>query len=37
MNDVHIKEKDSYVLELHIDKCDASEFGLNTGDYINLE
>ena len=37
MDDVHIKEKDSYVLELHIDKDDALEFGLNTGDYIDLE
>ena len=37
MDDVHIKEKDSYVLELHIDKNDAMEFGLNTGDYIDLE
>lgn len=37
MNDVHIKEKDSFVLELHIDKCDALEYNLNTGDYIDLE
>ena len=37
MDDVHIKEKDSYVLELHIDKDDAKEFGLETGDYIDLE
>ena len=37
ISDVHIKEKDSYVLELHIDKNDAAEFGLNTGDYIDLE
>lgn len=37
INDVHIKEKESYVLELHIDKDDALEFGLNTGDYIDLE
>lgn len=37
MDDVHIKEKDSYVLELHIDKDDALEFGLNTGDYIELD
>lgn len=37
MEDVHIKEKDSYVLELHIDKTDAALFGLNTGDYIDLE
>ena len=32
-----IKENDNYVLEMHIDKCDAKEFGLNTGDYIDLE
>lgn len=37
MDNVHIKMKDSYVLELHIDKCDALEFGLNNGDYIDLE
>ena len=37
MDDVHIKEKDSYVLELHIDKDEAMEYGLNTGDYIELE
>ena len=37
IKDVHIKEKDSYVLELHIDKNDALEYGLNTGDYIDLE
>ena len=37
MDDVHIKEKDSYVLELHVDKNDASEFELNNGDYIDLE
>lgn len=37
MDNVHIKENDSYVLELHIDKDDAMEYGLNTGDYIELE
>lgn len=37
INDVHIKEKDSFVLEFHIDKDDALEFGLNTGDYIDFE
>ena len=37
MDDVHIKENDNYVLEMHIDKNDALEFGLNTGDYIDLE
>ena len=37
MDNVHIKENDSYVLELHIDKDDAMEYGVNTGDYIELE
>ena len=37
MDDVHIKENDNYELEMHIDKNDALEFGLNTGDYIDLE
>ena len=37
IDDVHIKENDSYVLELHIDKDDALKYGLNTGDYIELE
>lgn len=37
IENVHIKEKDSYVLELHIDKDEAMEYGLETGDYINLE
>ena len=37
IDDVHIKEKDGYVLELHIDKTDALMFGLSTGDYIELE
>ena len=37
MDDVHIKENDNYILELHIDKCDSAKYGLNTGDYIDLE
>ena len=37
MEDVHIKMKDSYVLELHIDKNDAELFGLNNGDYVSFE
>ena len=37
IDEVHIKEKDSYVLELHIDKDDAREFEIETGDYIDLE
>ena len=37
MDNVHIKMKDSYVLEMHIDKTDAANFGLENGDYIELE
>lgn len=37
IDNVHIKMKDSYELEMHIDKSDASEFGIENGDYIDLE
>ena len=37
MDNVHIKMKDSYVLEMHIDKTDAANFELENGDYIELE
>ena len=37
MDNVHIKMKDSYVLELHIDRTDAKLYGLENGDYIDLE
>ncbi len=37
MDNVHIKMKASYVLEMHIDKTDAANFGLENGDYIELE
>lgn len=37
IDNIHIKEKDEYVLELHIDKSDAKIFGIENGDYINLE
>ena len=36
IDNVHIKMKDSYVLEMHIDKTDAANYGLNNGDYIEL-
>ena len=36
MNDIHIKEKDSYVLELHITKDDATLYGVENGDYIDI-
>jgi len=37
LDDIHIKENDNYVLELHIDKTDAAYYDLNNGDYIDLE
>lgn len=37
MDNVHIKMKDSYTLELHIDRTDAALFGLDNGDYIDLD
>lgn len=36
MNDIHVKEKDSYVLELHITKDDATLYGAENGDYIDI-
>ena len=35
--DVHIKMKDSFTLELHVDRVDANTFGMENGDYIDLE
>ena len=35
--DIHIKMADSFVLELHIDRTDAAEFGLNNGDIVDLD
>ncbi len=37
IDNVHIKMKDSYVLEMHIDRSDANLFGIENGDYIDLE
>ena len=37
IDNVHIKMKDSYILEMHIDRADANEFNLENGDYIDLE
>ena len=36
LNDVHIKMDDSYKLEFHINKDDASNLDLNTGDIVVL-
>ena len=37
IDNVHIKMKDSYQLEMHIDRSDAYLFGIENGDYIDLE
>ena len=37
IDNVHIKMKDSYILEMHVDRTDANTFGLNNGDYIDLD
>jgi len=37
IDNVHIKMKDSFELELHLDRTDANKFGLNNGDYVNLK
>ena len=37
ISDVHSKENDNYVLELHIDMDDAKEFNLENGDFVILE
>ena len=37
IDNVHIKMKDSYELEIHLDRTDATNFELENGDYIDLE
>ena len=37
IDNVHIKMKDSYILEMHVDRTDANTYGLNNGDYIDLD
>ena len=37
MDNIHIKVKDSFVLELHIDKTDAAKYNVENGDYIDIE
>lgn len=37
MDNIHIKQNDKFILEMHIDKTDAANFGLENGDYIDLE
>lgn len=37
IDNVHIKMGDKYKLEMHIDKSDAEKYGIENGDYIELE
>ena len=37
IDDVHIKMNDKYSLEMHVDRSDATKFGLNNGDYVDLD
>ncbi len=37
IDNVHLKMKDSYELEMHIDRTDAANYNLENGDYIILE
>ena len=37
INNVHIKMRDDFSLELHVDRTDATLFGMENGDYIDLD
>ncbi len=37
MDNIHIKEKDTYELELHITRDDADKYHVQNGDYIDIE
>ena len=37
IDNVHIKMNDNYVLEMHVDRTDATLFNLENGDYVDLE
>ena len=37
MDNIHIKQSENFVLELHIDKTDAKLFNVENGDYIDIE
>ena len=37
MDNIHVKEKDTYELELHITIDDAKLYNVNNGDYIDIE
>ncbi len=37
IDNVHIKMRDDFTLELHVDRTDATLFGMENGDYIDLD
>ena len=37
IDNVHIKMDDKFSLEMHVDRSDAEAFGLENGDYVELE
>jgi len=37
IDDVHIKMRDDFTLELHVDRTDATTYGMENGDYIDFE
>ena len=37
IDNVHIKMADNFVLEMHVDRTDAALYGMENGDYIDLE
>ena len=37
IDNVHIKMSDNFSLEMHVDRTDANKYGLNNGDYVELE
>ena len=37
IDNVHLKMKDSFILELHLDKSDAALYEINNGDIVEIE
>ncbi len=37
MDNIHIKQNENFTLELHIDRVDANKYGVENGDYIDIE
>lgn len=37
IDNIRIKEKEGYAIELHLDKVDAAKYGIENGEYIDIE